>query len=68
MATVTQNQNETPEDASRQWNIFALKGYAAIVARKHSIVVPTSDIELISNEELVVRLRLVADLAHLPPA
>lgn len=53
--------------ASRIWNVYAIRGYAAIVARKHNLVTPLDDLNDLSDEEIVSRLQLVRDLAHLPP-
>jgi hypothetical protein len=52
----------------RQWNQFAYMAFARIIARKHDIVVPEVAFEDLSDEELARRLRLVTELAHLPPA
>lgn len=52
----------------RQWNEFAFHSYARIVARKHNIAVPEVDISVLSDEELERRMRLLFDMAHLPPA
>jgi hypothetical protein len=54
-------------DSTRAWNIFAIRGYATIVARKHNLAVPVLELESLSDEEILVRLQLVRDLAHLPP-
>jgi hypothetical protein len=71
-------QNETAEQTNplspvmdRAWNEFALLAFARIVARKHGVIVPNTDadsLSSLSNEELEKRLRLVSELAHLPPA
>jgi hypothetical protein len=53
---------------SRIWNAFAIRAFATIVARKHNIMVPLDDLQDLSDEELAGRLRLVSELAHLPPA
>jgi len=64
------NSNDRAQNqlASREWLEFAYDGFARIVARKHGIVVPTVDLSTLSDEELERRLRLVTELAHLPPA
>jgi hypothetical protein len=53
---------------SRIWNLFAIRAFATIVARKHNVVVPLDGVDDLSDEELTTRLRLVSELAHLPPA
>lgn len=59
----------TPANASsREWNIFAYHSFARIVARKHGLVPPELDFSSLSDEEVEVRLRMVQELAHLPPA
>ncbi len=68
MVTSQNDRNLPSAPQGRAWSEFAIKGYSAIVARKHGIAVPLGDIESLSDEELDVRLRLVTDLAHLPPA
>jgi hypothetical protein len=60
-------QVRLPSD-SRIWQEFAYHSYARIVARKHGIVVPDVDLSILSDEELERRVRLVSELAHLPPA
>ena len=52
----------------RLWNLFAIRAFATIVARKHNIVVPVDGLDDLSDEEVTARLRLVSELAHLPPA
>jgi hypothetical protein len=47
--------------------MFAIKAFAAIVARKHNIPVPLEDLDALSDEELAARLRTIQELAHLPP-
>lgn len=67
MAT-NQNANSTPT-TSRGWQEFALKSFAVIVARKHGITAPEmDDLKSLSDEELEKRLRLMSEMAHLPPA
>jgi hypothetical protein len=56
------------QTGSRFWRLFAIRAFAVIVARKHNMAVPLDDIEELSDEDLEVRLRLVQELAHLPPA
>lgn len=57
----------SPEEA-RKWSIFACRSFAHIVARKHNIIVPSLDtLEILSDEELERRMRLLSELAHLPP-
>jgi hypothetical protein len=64
------NIPETSESSPlRGWTLFAAKAYAKIIARKHDIAVPDIDVfESLSDEELSQRLRLLSELAHLPPA
>ena len=69
MATKTANGNDSLLGlAVREWNEFAYVAFARIVARKHNIPVPEVDLANLSDEELERRLRLVSELAHLPPA
>jgi hypothetical protein len=70
MATngTTTKREELILGENREWTIFAFHGMARIVARKHGIVVPEMDLESLSDEELERRYRLIAELAHLPPA
>lgn len=56
-----------PVLVNRLWSVFALHAYARIVLKKHGLRVPTDDLDDISDDEIADRLRLVSDLAHLPP-
>lgn len=69
MATQNRSQISAEETSlhNRAWMIFALHGFARIVARKHSLVVPIEDYETLSDEELVTRYETIRELAHLPP-
>ena len=66
MATNQNARDNLPEE-TRGWRLFAYHGFARIVARKHGLAVPELP-DGISDEELEVRLRVVQELAHLPPA
>lgn len=62
------NVGEETSRSQREWRIFAFRGFARIVARKHGIAVPELNLESLSDEDLESRLRLISELAHLPPA
>jgi len=71
MATGSQNTNSlippSPGE-TRAWQEFAIQSFARIVARKHGVTVPLSNLQDLSDEELENRLQVIRELAHLPPA
>jgi hypothetical protein len=70
MATTNGKSASQSDDSvnSRSWNEFAYLSFARIVARKHDMVLPDVDFSTLSDEELTRRVRLLSELAHLPPA
>lgn len=52
---------------TREWNEFAYHAFARICARKHNSVPPVTDLQSLSDGELERRVRLLSELAHLPP-
>lgn len=64
MTSVTLTDEEP--SSTREWQIFAVKAFSKIIARKHGLAVPPVDLEKLSDEQLEARLRLISELAHLP--
>lgn len=50
------------------WYLFTFEAYSRIIARKHGITVPAVDLFALSSSEREERVRLLQELAHLPPA
>jgi hypothetical protein len=66
------NQTSVPASAGlgfdRIWNEWAYTAFLVLVRRKHhSIAPPTIDPKDLSDEELINRIDLLRELAHLPP-
>ncbi len=72
MATSNTTTNLPTTDAGDspdvEWNQFAYESYTRIVSRKHGLAVPSVDFRALTSSEQERRLRLLQELAHLPPA
>jgi len=66
MATERQNHTivRTPE---REWLEFQFSTYSRIAMRKHGISIPVVELTAITDESLIDRVKLLQELAHLPP-
>ena len=61
-------KSERPFNPNREWMIFQLLSYSRIAARKHGISIPAvDDLDSLSDEELADKIKLLQELAHLPP-
>lgn len=67
---VSAKDNSNSIDAvAKAWAIFEYNSYVKIVARKHGITPPdiSTEFEDLTVSEIERRVRLLQDLAHLPP-